>query len=204
MLKVGELWQNIAALKRPEETNTNCSQLPRFHTKATEHFGIDTAKINFLRNYINLRTTYLPALVMIISVSSRWKRSHSSGFRRRAEIVLVSPSIAVCLLDTHALVAFCFLFPQCLLALEFRSRASEARFVVLPRVECAVVAETAFEFEHVSVEAVVIGICSDDFEIDSILFQQIYKFRDRRKPVQSGLQPQQLITMKLPRHRRKT
>ena len=196
MLKVGELSQNIAALKRPEDTNTNCSKLSRFLTKATEHFGIYTAKINFSRKYINLRTTYLPALVMIISVSSRWKRSHSSGFRRRAEIVLASASIAVCLPNTHALVAFCFLFPQCLLALEFRSRASEARFVVLPRVECAAVAETAFE--HVSVEAVVIGICSDDFEMDSILFQQIYNLGiDRRKPVQSRLQPQQLTTINL-------
>lgn len=62
MLKVGELWQNIAALKRPEETNTNCSQLPRFHTKATEHSGIDTAKNKFLAKLYKLEDNIPPSL----------------------------------------------------------------------------------------------------------------------------------------------
>ena len=108
--------------------------------------------------------------MIIISVSWLWNRSHSSGFRRHAEIVLVSPSIFPrC---GAARLVFLLWSPHGLVDLEFRSSWTCAfwdRFKSSPRVECAS-ATTALV--HGTSETVAIGISlvsfADEFELNCL------------------------------------
>lgn len=108
---------------------------------------------------------YLPAFVIIISVSSSWNTCHNSGFLRRAEIVFPSPSIAA-FPPVKRLGAFCFRrFPRDLLDLKFRLRAIGARFKLSSRGEHDSIKTT---FGHAFLEAVSVGICSGDSETNFI------------------------------------
>lgn len=147
---------------------------PSCHQQTTNSFGMSfyTHLVSTLKTYKLNENTNLPALVIIISVSSRWNVIQSSWFRRRAEIVLPSPSMAVLLVAE----AFFLGASQRLLDLEFWSCASGFGFETWTREEC-VSATTASG--HVSDRSVDIGISPSaclqiDFEIDSSISEKLY------------------------------
>ena len=124
---------------------------------------------------------YLPAFVIIISVSSWWNSCHNSGFLRRAEIVFPSPSMAA-FLPVKRPAAFCLRrFPRDLVDLKFRLRAIGARFEVSSREEHDSIKTT---FGHAFSEAVSVGICSGDSKINFIftIVTESYCSRKFRNP----------------------
>ena len=116
-----------------------------------------------LKRKKNWSKTYLPALVIIISVSSRWNISQSSLFRRRTVMVLCSPSIFVLLA-----VWILPLEPwKSLLVFEFRSCASVFSCKVLTRVECISTLSAHVSMGSVEIGVFVLSRWSGDFELNS-------------------------------------
>lgn len=116
-----------------------------------------------LKRKKNWSKTYLPALVIIISVSSRWNISQSSLFRRRTVMVLCSPSIFVLLA-----VWILPLEPwKSLLVFKFRSCASVFSCKVLTRVECISTLSAHVSMGSVEIGVFVLSRWSGDFELNS-------------------------------------
>lgn len=132
--------------------------------------------------------TYLPAFVIIISVSSRWNISQSSWFRRRAEIVLPSSSIVVLL----AAVVFFFRVSRGFLDLEFRACACDVfRFEDRARGECV---STTTALGHVSERSMAIGISlsscwrrEEDFKLDPSISETVFSSKTNEQTIRREL-----------------
>lgn len=142
--------------------------------------------------------TYLPAFVIIISVSSRWNISQSSWFRRRAEIVLPSSSIVVLL----AAVVFFFRVSRGFLDLEFRACACDGfRFEDWARGECV---STTTALGHVSERSMTIGISlsscwrQEDFKLDPSISETDFGSKTNEQTIRRELSNLALDARDLP------
>ena len=157
----------LACTSQYENQDAWCAQTSFFLSPLTDYHAHKQTNKRFtflpLKRKKNWSKTYLPALVIIISVSSRWNISQSSLFRRRTVMVLCSPSIFVLLA-----VWILPLEPwKSLLVFEFRSCASVFSCKVLTRVECISTLSAHVSMGSVEIGVFVLSRWSGDFELNS-------------------------------------